>query len=177
LGELHAVLAGLPPLWEGSPLDTPLDDLAVFAERGTRLDADPALVERTAELTARLRPLLGGPTMTLHGDAHPGNLLRTADGLVWADLEDTSRGPRSWDLACLRTTQRLDGRAAVAALPEPMTDEELAPFVWLRRLHAAAWWFVHAERDPADLPEAVQRLTGAVGEVSAGLVGAPPGRA
>jgi hypothetical protein len=70
----------------------------------------------------------------------------------------------------------LDGRAAVDALPEPMTDEELAPFVWLRRLHAGAWWFVHAERDPVDLPEAVQRLTAGVEEVSAGLAGALPGR-
>jgi hypothetical protein len=175
LGELHDVLAGLPALWAGSPLDTPLDDLTVFAERGTRLRADPALVERTAELTARLRPLLGGPIMTLHGDAHPGNLLRTADGLVWADLEDTSRGPRGWDLACLRTTRRLDGRAAVDAFPEPMTDEELTPFVWLRRLHAGAWWFVHAEREPVDLPEAVERLTAAVEEVSAGLRAAPRG--
>jgi len=64
LGELHAVLAGLPPLWDGAALDTPLDDLAVFAERGTELGADAALVQRAAELTARLRPLLGGPEMT-----------------------------------------------------------------------------------------------------------------
>jgi hypothetical protein len=114
--------------------------------------------------------------MTLHGDTHPGNLLRTADGLVWADLEDTSRGPRGWDLACLRGTARLDGRAAVDALPDPMTDEELSPFVWLRALHAAAWWFVHATRDPADLPYARERLAAAVGAVSAGLRGAPAGR-
>jgi Phosphotransferase enzyme family len=176
LGDLHAVLAGLPPLWQGPPLDTPLDDLAVFAERGTELGADPALVERTTELTGAIRPLLGGPIMTLHGDTHPGNLLRAADGLVWADLEDTCRGPRGWDLACLRTTRRLDGRAAVDALPEPMTEEELAPFVWLRRLHAAAWWSVHATREPADRPEAAARLTAAVEEVSAGLAGALPGR-
>jgi hypothetical protein len=176
LGELHAVLAGLPPLWSGSPLDTPLEDLAVFAERGAELGADPALVERTAELTDALRPQLTGPVMTLHGDTHPGNLLRTADGLVWADLEDTSRGPRGWDLACLRTTHRLDGRAAVEAVPDPMTEEELAPFVRLRRLHVAAWWAVHAVREPADRPEAAARLTAAVEEVSAGLAGAPPGR-
>jgi hypothetical protein len=176
LGDLHAVLAGLPPLWDGSALDTPLDDLTVFAERGTALGADPALVQRTAELAARLRPLLTGPVMTLHGDTHPGNLLRTAGGLVWADLEDTSRGPRGWDLACLRTTVRLDGRAAIDALPEPMSEEELAPFVWLRRLHVGAWWAVHATRDPADRPEAVQRLTAGVEEVSAGLAGRPPGR-
>jgi hypothetical protein len=176
LGDLHAVLAGLPPLWEGRPLDTPLGDLAVFAEQGTELGADPALVERTAELTARLRPLLTGPVMTLHGDTHPGNLLRTTDGLVWADLEDTSRGPRGWDLACLRTTVRFDGRAAIDALPEPMSEEELAPFVWLRRLHSAAWWSVHATRDPRDRPEAVQRLTAGIAEVSAGLARRRPGR-
>jgi phosphotransferase family enzyme len=176
LGDLHAVLATLPPLWDGTPLDTPLDDLAVFAERGGELGADPTLVERTAELTARLRALLTGPVLTLHGDAHPGNLLRTATGLRWADLEDTARGPRGWDLACLRTTLRLDGRAAIDALPEPMSDEELAPFVWLRRLHAGAWWFVHATRDPADRPEAVRRLTEGVQEVSAALRAAPPGR-
>lgn len=176
LGQLHAVLDGLPPLWAGAPLDTPLDDLTVFAEQGTGLAADPALVERTAELTAELRPLLDGPAMTLHGDPHPGNLLRTAGGLVWTDLEDTSRGPRGWDLACLRTTGRLDGRAAVDALADPVTDQELAPFVWLRRLHAGAWWFVHAAREPADLPEAAARLTAAVEEVSAGLPGRRPGR-
>ena len=103
-------------------------------------------------------------------------LLRTVDGLVWADLEATSRGPRGWDLACLRTTVRLDGRAAIDALPEPMSEEELAPFVWLRRLHVAAWWSVHATRDPADQPEAVQRLTAGIEEVSAGLAGRRPGR-
>jgi hypothetical protein len=177
LGELHAALAGLPPLWAGSALDTPLDDLAVFAERGSELGADAAQVEATAELTARLRPLLVGPAMTLHGDTHPGNLLRTAGGLVWADLEDSCRGPRGWDLACLRTTTRLDGRAAIDALPEPMSEEELAPFVWLRRLHVAAWWWVHATREPADRPEATRRLTAAVEEVSAGLAAAPRGPA
>ena len=176
LGRLHAALAGLPPLWSGSTLDTTLDDLAVFAERGTQLGAEPALVERTAELTAGLLPLLVGPVMTLHGDPHPGNLLRTVGGLVWADLEDTARGPRGWDVACLRATGRLDGRAAVDALPEPMGEEELAPFLSLRRLHAAAWWFVHAARVPADLPEATVRLRAAVDEVSAALRGARPGR-
>ncbi|WP_138731668.1 phosphotransferase [Modestobacter excelsi] len=176
LGELHAVLAGLPPPWDGSALDTPLEDLAVFAERGVELGADPVQVGRTAELVGVLRPLLDGPVMTLHGDTHPGNLLRTAEGLVWADLEDSCRGPRGWDLACLRTTARLDGRAAVDALPDPMSELELAPFVWLRALHVAAWWSVHATREPADRPEATRRLTAAVDGVSAGLLAPPPGR-
>jgi hypothetical protein len=176
LGEVHAVLAGLPPLWDGVPLDTPLADLAVFTERGPELGADPALVARTAELTALLLPRLTGPELGLHGDAHPGNLLRTTAGLRWTDLEDTSRGPLAWDLASLRRTSRLDGRAAVDAHPQAMTDAELAPFVWLRLLYTAAWWFVHAVRVPEHLPEARQRLRAAVEEVSAGLRAAPPGR-
>jgi aminoglycoside phosphotransferase (APT) family kinase protein len=169
LGELHDALAGLPSLWAGSPLDTPLDDLAVFAVRGAELGADPALVDRTAELVARLRPLLTGPGTTLHGDTHPGNLLRTRDGWVWADLEDTSRGPLAWDLSCLRRTGRLDGRAALDALPNAPSDAELAPFLSLRALHAAAWWYVHAVRVPADLAAARDQHRAAVDEVSAVL--------
>lgn len=144
---LAGALADVHPGWEGQPLDTPLEDLAVFLDRGAELGADPALVARLGELTGRLRPLLTGRTGFLHGDAHPGNLLATTGGWRWTDLEDTSRGPRGWDLACLRATSRLDGRAAVDALPDPMTDAELAPFRWLRLLHGAAWWFVHAAPD------------------------------
>jgi phosphotransferase family enzyme len=175
LGDLQVALADVEPGWDGDPLDTPLDDLAVFVDRGAELGADPAVVERVGRLTRRLRPRLAGDAGYLHGDAHPGNLLCTPQGWRWADLEDTSRGPRGWDLACLRATSRLDGRAAVAAVPHPMSEEELAPFVLLRRLHGAAWWFVHAVRVPADLPEARTRLAAAVEEVSAGLVARHPG--
>ncbi|MGY2079729.1 hypothetical protein [Modestobacter sp. SYSU DS0657] len=96
-------------------------------------------------------------------------LLVTGEGLRWTDLEDTSRGPRAWDLASLRATARLDGRKALDAMPDPVGDAELAPFLQLRQLHSAAWWFVHAAREPADLPEARQRLAAAVTEVGAGL--------
>jgi hypothetical protein len=177
LGDLQAALTGIDPGWDGDRLDTPLDDLAVFADRGVRLGADPAIVDRTRELTDRLRPLLGGDLGFLHGDPHPGNLLATAGGWRWTDLEDTSRGPRGWDLACLRTTSRLDGRAAIDALPDPMSDAELAPFLWLRQLHVGAWWFVHAVRVPADLHRARGRLQTAVEEVSAGLAERRPGPA
>jgi hypothetical protein len=36
-----------------------------------------------------------------HGDAHPGNLLASADGWRWNDFEDVSFMPRFWDLASL----------------------------------------------------------------------------
>jgi aminoglycoside phosphotransferase (APT) family kinase protein len=141
------------------------------------LGADPAQLAAVAELTGRLRPLLHGDVGFLHGDTHPGNLLATPGGWRWTDLEDTSRGPRGCDVACLRATSRLDGRAAVDALPDPMTDAELAPFSWLRRLHISAWWFVHAARGPADLAAAHDRLASAVEHVSAGLRGRRQGPA
>jgi hypothetical protein len=169
LGALQEALADAEPGWDGEPLDTPLDDLAAFARRGAALGADPALARRAGELAAALRPRLARDRAVLHGDAHPGNLLGTPGGWVWADLEDSCRGPRAWDLAVLRWTRQLDGRAAVDALADPPTDEELEPYRWLRLLHAAAWWFVHAARVPADLPQARQRLAEAVAEVSAGL--------
>nr|WP_281372068.1 aminoglycoside phosphotransferase family protein [Modestobacter versicolor] len=176
LAELHTVLADVVPGWDGDPLDTPLGDLAVFLERGVELGAPAPLVAATGELLGELRPRLAGPVQPLHGDAHPGNLLRTAGGWVWADLEDTCRGPRGWDLACLLRTSRLDGRAALDAVPDRPGDDEVAPFGWLRALHASAWWFVHAVRVPEHLPAAREQLTAAVAEVSAGLRGAPPGR-
>ena len=169
LADLLTVLGTVDPGWSGEPLDTPLDDLAGFAARGVGLGAPADLVARTAELAERLRPLLGGEVQPLHGDAHPGNLLATPAGWVWADLEDTALGPRGWDVACLRHTQRLDGRAAVDAMPDPMTDEELRPFLLLRRLHATAWWFPHAARVPADLPMARTRLAEAIAEVGTAL--------
>ncbi|KQS68462.1 aminoglycoside phosphotransferase family protein [Modestobacter sp. Leaf380] len=167
LADLHAVLRDVDPGWDGDPLDTPLQDLAAFAGRGVSLGAPADLVERTAVLVEELRPRLAGPVQVLHGDAHPGNLLHSPDGWVWADLEDTCRGPVGWDLACLRRTGRLDGRAALDAVPGAPSDAELAPWLSLRALHAAAWWFVHAVRLPEDLPAAREQLRDAVAEVSA----------
>ena len=169
LADLLPALAEVAPGWTGEPLDTPLDDLGEFVRTGVQLGAAPALLARVAELTDRLRPLLTGAVQPLHGDAHPGNLLATRAGWVWADLEDTCRGPVGWDLACLRRTSRLDGRAALDAMPGAPADAELAPFRWLRSLHAAAWWAVHAVREPADLPAARARLRATVDEVGAGL--------
>jgi hypothetical protein len=142
LPELHRHLAALP--WDGAPLDTPLDDLARFASLGRAWGAPPAQLERLRDRLVELRPRLGGEVQPLHGDAHPGNLLATPDGWRWTDLEDTCAGPRAWDLACLRSTSRLDGRAALDALPDAPTDAELAPWLELRRLHAAAWTLVVA---------------------------------
>jgi Phosphotransferase enzyme family len=141
LAGLHEVLAGLP-VPATPPLDTPLDDLAAFAARGAQWDVADRLLEALDRRLAALRPRLGGAVRALHGDPHPGNLLATADGWIWGDLEDTCAGPVEWDLACLRSTRRLDGRAALDAFPGAPSDDELAPWLELRRLHAAVWGVV-----------------------------------
>ena len=141
LADLHEVLADLPAP-ATPPLDTPLDDLAAFAARGGEWGVPTDQLDALARRLDRLRPRLVGANRALHGDPHPGNLLAAPDGWLWGDLEDTSTGPVEWDLACLRSTSRLDGRAALDAFPGAPTDDQLAPWLELRRLHAAVWGVV-----------------------------------
>ncbi|SFE16436.1 phosphotransferase [Blastococcus tunisiensis] len=168
--DLHEHLARQPAT--GLPLDTPLRDLEAFCARAGAWGVSDADLDALAGRLERVRPRLHGELRRLHGDAHPGNLLATPDGWRWTDLEDTCSGPLAWDLACLRTTGRLDGRAALDALPGAPTDAELAPWVELRRLHAAAWSVVHASAHPEAAGAAADRLAAALGGVSPA---APPG--
>jgi hypothetical protein len=39
------------------------------------------------------------PDQLLHGEPHPGNLLRTSEGLLFVDLETCCRGPVEFDIA------------------------------------------------------------------------------
>lgn len=75
-----------------------------------RLIADP---ERTPELPGSDRELLddilrrlssgisghGTEEQVLHGEPHAGNLLRTPEGLLFADFETCCRGPVEFDIA------------------------------------------------------------------------------
>jgi aminoglycoside phosphotransferase (APT) family kinase protein len=57
------------------------------------------LIDRIAQLEAawtRLRFAL--PRGLVHGDAHPNNLLPTAEVVLLGDWDHTGRGPREWDL-------------------------------------------------------------------------------
>ena len=158
--ELHAHLGEQPV--SGAPLDAPLRDLEHFLARAGAWDVGDAQLTALEKRLDRLRPGLVGPARQLHGDAHPGNLLRTPQGLRWIDLEDSCCGPPAWDLACLRSTGRLDGRAALDALPGAPSDAELAPWLELRRLHAAAWAVVYATAHPEALGPAQERLVAAL---------------
>jgi aminoglycoside phosphotransferase (APT) family kinase protein len=154
--ELRGYLDALPPT--SKPLDTPLGDLTIFVERAPQWGVAPDVLDRMAGRLERLHPRLDGEIRQLHGDAHPGNLLATADGFRWADMEDSCSGPPQWDLVALRTTRRLDGRAALDAIPRAPTDDELRPWLELRRLHVAAWSIVIARGHPEWTREAATGL-------------------
>jgi hypothetical protein len=65
----------------------------------------PALADADRELLADTLRRFGravserGREQLLHGEPHPGNLLSTAAGLVFVDLETCCRGPVEFDLA------------------------------------------------------------------------------
>jgi aminoglycoside phosphotransferase (APT) family kinase protein len=53
------------------------------------------------------------PPGLIHGDAHPGNLIRTPEGnLVLGDWDHVAVGPRVWDLAQVFYTSRRFGQPA-----------------------------------------------------------------
>jgi hypothetical protein len=153
LFDLHEALADLPAQL---PRHGPCDDLV----RALPLVPLPSRV--LALLRAeneRLRAALDRfPARPLHGDAHPGNLLATPSGLMWNDFEDTWLGPLGWDLACLATSSRVDGAAAVAAYAGTVPEDELSTCVKLRELFGVVWRFVLADRFPERRPDAEEHL-------------------
>jgi hypothetical protein len=89
-----------------------LDDLAAA---GTLAAADAALARRAGDDLAARIAALAVPLQPIHGDGHLGNAIQTAGGPLWNDWEDTFRGPREWDLACLAAAARVFGQP-----PEPI---------------------------------------------------------
>lgn len=145
LAEWHVTLAGsgtdlpvLPMVRQG--VSEPLE----YAVRQGQLDhlTHAALTREHAQALAAVEGL-GSEQVLLHGDAHRGNLHRDGSGAWrWIDLEESCRGPVEWDLAVLGTSEQ--GEAMLAAYctitdrPVPSQDD-LAPWLRLRRLEAGAW--------------------------------------
>jgi hypothetical protein len=100
LAELHA---GMRTVEVSTPHFTDRVDSAL--ELVASRDRTPELVDADRELLGdtlrRLRRVIGerGGDQLLHGEPHPGNILDTANGLVFIDLETCCRGPVEFDLA------------------------------------------------------------------------------
>ena len=62
-------------------------------------DADRDLLSNTLRKMRWAIGQRGASEQLLHGEPHPGNLLRTKNGLLFVDLETCCRGPVEFDIA------------------------------------------------------------------------------
>lgn len=107
--ELHAALQHcpefLPFLAPLQPIPSCLASLELHPEWIAAADLARARAEwqrlapvlATEQAFARVFP--GVPVQVIHGDAPAYNLIRVSQGVLFADFEDTTRGPVEWDLA------------------------------------------------------------------------------
>lgn len=104
------------------------------------------------------------PNGFIHGDAQRKNAIRTRDGAVWIDFEESSYGPHAWDLACLTMHQRfhtdrvLDLYADLSG-SQRISDAEITTLKHLRDLEAVTWMLaIQNEREPEFKVEAESLL-------------------
>jgi hypothetical protein len=162
---LHAALADFPG--ELAPLSEVRNWLArlLAALRPspglTRDDLDWLRVQMEALTPTVFESAL--PAQALHGDASMSNLLRTAGGLLWNDLEDVCRGPVAWDVAGLVASATARGHGAefveelLAAYGEPAV-EGLETFLEAHALYDVVWQAFEARRRPRALERAAASL-------------------
>lgn len=62
-------------------------------------DADRALLSNTLRILRRRIVDRGAPEQLLHGEPHPGNIIKTKTGFLLVDLETCCRGPVEFDVA------------------------------------------------------------------------------
>lgn len=99
----------------------------------------------------------GLPARPLHGDAHFNNLLWSADGPLWTDLENACSGPPEYDLAAL-AWRGADGTAEALAAYGDRDDAVLAQVMPYLALFLAAWTLDLAERHEPVRPFAEERV-------------------
>ncbi|SNQ51449.1 Phosphotransferase family protein [Frankia canadensis] len=123
LAGLLRVLHGLGPPHPPLPPWDPLDDVRRRLSDAEALPADDHrfledLAERVGTALGAVRYAL--PPTLIHGDAHLGNLIRTADqGVLLCDFDATCLGPAEWDLVPVAVGHLRFGR-------DPRSHRELA---------------------------------------------------
>ncbi|MFD1720768.1 phosphotransferase family protein [Amnibacterium endophyticum] len=160
LRRCHELLAGFEgdlPRWGAlREVERILDRLA----RTEALDASRA--RKVLHLLRDRITAAALPEQAVHGDAHLGNVLQTADGPRWNDWEDAFAGPTGWDLACLLASDRPGSASAAASTADEVPADALAALVEARRLQAAAWSVVlgRARGDDAMAERGLTALSG-----------------
>jgi len=126
--------------------------------------ADRALVSTT--LTAMSRSVVdrGAPEQLLHGEPHPGNVLRTRGGLLFVDLETCCRGPVEFDIA--HATVDPTGPPIAVAARYAGADPMLVRDCWMLTLALATAW----RCEPGDdLPNGAAMARGWIRQLRAAL--------
>ncbi|RFU82520.1 aminoglycoside phosphotransferase family protein [Streptomyces triticagri] len=103
-GALRQLHGGLRQLDVAAPHFTERVEAAqrLVADRGRTPELDDAGRELLGDTLRTLRRYVeerGAAEQLLHGEPHPGNVLATADGPMFIDLETVCRGPVEFDLA------------------------------------------------------------------------------
>lgn len=114
--------------------------------------ADAALLMQIGERSHQQLSLL--PMQPLHGDSHSGNVLNTAQGVLWTDWEDTFWRPIEWNLACLVAaphvfgTDREKAEAALQGKGSVLDPEILADCIVARTFIAVVWSVILQQQRP-----------------------------
>lgn len=112
-------------------------------------DADRELLSNTLRTLGRAIADRGATEQLLHGEPHPGNVLRTERGLLFTDLETCCRGPIEFDIAhCAPfdsapagTSWYMDpGMSEVVGANYPAADLEMVRTCWVLMLAMVASW-------------------------------------
>lgn len=80
----------------------------------------------------------GASEQLLHGEPHPGNVLRTREGLLFVDLETCCRGPVEFDIAHASTNG--SGPPIDVAARYPGADPALVRECWILMLAMVTAW-------------------------------------
>jgi len=100
--------------------------------------ADRELLGTTLRTTRRTIGDRAGSEQLLHGEPHPGNVLRTRGGLLFVDLETCCRGPIEFDIAHATTTA--SGPPIEVGARYAGADQSLVRECWILMLAMVTAW-------------------------------------
>ncbi len=124
-------------------------------------DAERELLANTLRSVRESIIVHGAPEQLLHGEPHPGNVLRTNKGLVFIDLETCCRGPVEFDLAYV---------PEAVCVQYPSAHPQLLHECRILMLAMVAAW--RWDRND-QLPNGQQEARRFLGQLRAALSGAP----
>jgi len=100
--------------------------------------ADRELLGTTLRTMRRAIIDRGASEQLLHGEPHPGNVLRTRDGLLFVDLETCCRGPIEFDIA--HATINASGPPIEVSAHYAGADQSLVRECWILMLAMVTTW-------------------------------------